>query len=306
MKRAICVGINNYPGSANDLQGCLNDVSDWSNLLHQNGFETTIITNSAATRAKVKSVLNSIITAAQGGDVLVFQYSGHGTSVIDRNGDETDSYDEALYLYDGALLDDELRDIFKLIPQGVQMIIILDSCFSGTATKASVGSTVKRKYVPGDGQLAKKKKAFLYDEAMKEILIAGCGDDEYSYDTDFTGRANGAFSRYAIDVFKAGLTYAAFIDTLNKKLPSSDYPQTPQLECSIANAKQIMFSSLPEIPEIPEIPANEFRFEFHNKNSIGEVNLINNKWTATLNNIKSTSKVSAIAAIAAVIKRQIL
>ena len=39
---------------------------------------------------------------------LVVHYSGHGTFVKDRNGDEADGQDEAMYLYDGALLDDEL------------------------------------------------------------------------------------------------------------------------------------------------------------------------------------------------------
>lgn len=42
---------------------------------------------------------------------LVVHYSGHGTFVKDRNGDEADGQDEAMYLYDGALLDDELSEI---------------------------------------------------------------------------------------------------------------------------------------------------------------------------------------------------
>lgn len=42
---------------------------------------------------------------------LFVQYSGHGTHTPDRNGDEADGQDEAMYLYDGALLDDELSVI---------------------------------------------------------------------------------------------------------------------------------------------------------------------------------------------------
>lgn len=42
---------------------------------------------------------------------LFCQYSGHGTYTPDRNGDEADSQDEAIYVYDGMILDDELTEI---------------------------------------------------------------------------------------------------------------------------------------------------------------------------------------------------
>ena len=34
MKKAVCIGINNYPGTSNDLQGCVNDANDWCALLN--------------------------------------------------------------------------------------------------------------------------------------------------------------------------------------------------------------------------------------------------------------------------------
>jgi len=42
---------------------------------------------------------------------LFVQYSGHGTPTPDRNGDEADGQDEALYVYDGMVVDDELSPI---------------------------------------------------------------------------------------------------------------------------------------------------------------------------------------------------
>lgn len=47
---------------------------------------------------------------------FMFQYSGHGTQLRDRNSDEPDGLDEALYLYDGALLDDDIFEILQRIP----------------------------------------------------------------------------------------------------------------------------------------------------------------------------------------------
>jgi hypothetical protein len=29
-KRALCIGINNYPGTHMDLNGCVNDANDWA------------------------------------------------------------------------------------------------------------------------------------------------------------------------------------------------------------------------------------------------------------------------------------
>ncbi len=29
-KRALCVGINDYPGTNSDLSGCVNDAEDWA------------------------------------------------------------------------------------------------------------------------------------------------------------------------------------------------------------------------------------------------------------------------------------
>lgn len=47
---------------------------------------------------------------------LYIDYSGHGTYDYDRNGDEADGYDEALFLYDGVLLDDTINSWLQKIP----------------------------------------------------------------------------------------------------------------------------------------------------------------------------------------------
>src|SRR5829696_5812681 len=96
MKKAICVGINNYPGISNDLQGCVNDAYDWSKLLNEYGFETSLLLDSQATRQNIKAALDDLVVSAAEGDVVVFTYSGHGTQYIEFGGDEGDAYDEAL------------------------------------------------------------------------------------------------------------------------------------------------------------------------------------------------------------------
>ena len=90
MKKAVCIGINNYPGIFNDLKGCVNDAYDWSALLQDMGFETSIMLDSQATQQNVKAALQDLISATNAGDVAVFTYSGHGTQVSERSDDESD------------------------------------------------------------------------------------------------------------------------------------------------------------------------------------------------------------------------
>lgn len=45
------------------------------------------------------------------GNVFCVEVSSHGTYTYDKDGDEADGQDEALYLYDGMVIDDEINEI---------------------------------------------------------------------------------------------------------------------------------------------------------------------------------------------------
>src|SRR5262245_52357013 len=137
-KRALCVGINNYPGTGDDLDGCVNDAKAWAALFTDHydftKSDVKVLLNKEATHRAMIKALEQLLTGARHGDVLVFANSSHGTYVADTDGDEP-GYDEALCPYDAKerlLVDDELRELFANIPDGVRMTVILDSCFSGT------------------------------------------------------------------------------------------------------------------------------------------------------------------------------
>ena len=96
-KTAILFGINNYPGSENDLNGCLNDVRDVANFLSVNypGFVTEKFTDSKVTRQRFRDEVKNHITAMSPGNQLPIAYSGHGTYGDDPSGVEKDGYIEA-------------------------------------------------------------------------------------------------------------------------------------------------------------------------------------------------------------------
>jgi hypothetical protein len=68
------------------------------------------------------------------------------------------------------------------------------------------------------------------------ILLSGCADHEFSYDTTFDGRPNGAFTRAAIDTLAPVGTrqsYAAWHKAIRAAIDFDSYPQTPQLSASL-------------------------------------------------------------------------
>ena len=98
-KRALLVGVNDYR-SANDLQGCVNDVLDMHFTLRSLfGFKTKeirVLTDCRATSKNITHRLEWLVEGAKAGDFLVFHFSGHGSQIRDREGDElADNLDEA-------------------------------------------------------------------------------------------------------------------------------------------------------------------------------------------------------------------
>ena len=251
-KKALCVGINDYPGGSNDLSGCVNDCNDWATLLQSEyGFTQVVkLINAQATRSAITQALSALVNGSKAGDVLVFSYSGHGSYIVDTSKDEPDGKDETLYAYDGNIIDDELRAILNRLPAGVNMTVILDSCHSGTATRFSHPNAPKVRFMPPkDAKTAQlgilpSNKNMLSDENMKEILFTGCKSTEYSYDANYNGVPNGAFTKTAITALKQlnSPTYQMWYDQIRKGLPSSQYPQTPQFEGSATNKNRKIFS----------------------------------------------------------------
>ena len=248
MRRAICIGINNYPGIFNDLKGCVNDAKDWSTLLQGFGFETSLMLDSQATRTNIKAAMQNLVEVTGAGDVAVFTYSGHGTQLADPSNDEGDTYDEAICAYDGNIIDDELRVFLDDLHPQATLVVISDSCFSGSVTRLAPDPAIPRFIPPTFSTVGMlPNRPFLLPEAdMPEILITGCTDSEYSYDAEFDGRPNGAMTASAIRVIMQNrdITYRQFHACLRAILSSNDYPQTPQLEGSNTNKDRKIFEPL--------------------------------------------------------------
>ncbi|WP_018990351.1 caspase family protein [Aromatoleum toluclasticum] len=249
-RRALCIGINNYPGTDSDLSGCVNDASDWATALTERGFSTSKLLDSAATKSAMVQAIDSLVTGAAKGDTIVLTYSGHGTWLPDTDGDEPDARDEALCPWDidsgNVLLDDELHDLFSRRAGGVRIVLISDSCHSGTVTRGDESDLdpgmprarflppavwMKRNALPADTTRPVRLSGG-FTRAGGDLLLAGCLDTQFSWDTSFNGRPNGAFTFYALKTLKnlpATATYEHWFRDIRNYLPSTRLPQDPQI-----------------------------------------------------------------------------
>lgn len=270
-KKALCVGINDYPYEGSDLNGCVNDAKAWADLLVSHfdfpASDVTLRLDAEATKANMLAYLKELLGGAKAGDVLVFTNSSHGTYIPDTSGDEP-QYDEALCPYDCAdnlIVDDELREFFAdAIPKGVALTVISDSCFSGTVTRAVVADFIPGLKTPDDRRVrflspalrgqpvlenpwkAKPKRKAKYPETkMVELLLSGCSDKEYSYDALIDGVYHGAMTYFALKAItqaKYHITYQQLHTQLENLIDAAGYPQHPQLEGNSKNKKKQIFT----------------------------------------------------------------
>lgn len=246
MKRSAIIALNNYPGTSNDLRGCLNDAADAIATLKTKGFSCATYYDSAATRAKMLSGIKTAFQCARYGDSVAIVYSAHGSQVRDASGDEADGWDEVLCPYDwpNYVSDDDLRGILATVPAGVNVDVFLDCCHSGTGTR-EIGQTFTiRSLPPIVGKVShpgKKTRASVVAN-LNHCLWAGCAANQYSAEMTIGGKVRGVFSYFLWKEIRTGGTRAAIMDRVCKQITAIGLKnQTPQLEASQAEMLQAPF-----------------------------------------------------------------
>lgn len=276
MKTALCVGINEYADlPESTLAGCVNDAGDFSEALVVKGFNTSILTDGFALREVILDTLRRKTSDLRKGDTLVFTNSSHGTWSVDKDGDEADHRDEAICPFDvkdaGPITDDELYEIFSQKAFGSKVIFFSDSCHSGTLARFAPALTrgtdtkpARIKFMPPEVWLSDARRIELAVRAIRSplrakarmgaLVMAGCRDDEYSFDAFIDGRPCGAFTYAALKALKGldaaprssssssssgvgGPTYSDWHSAIRKILPSVDFPQTPQIDGTVTQKR---------------------------------------------------------------------
>jgi len=263
--RALLVGINKYNIQGADLQGCVNDVTNMRDvLLKYYGFsvkEIRVLVDERATRKNIMERLKWLVKGAKSGDRLLFHYSGHGSQIVDRDGDELkDKMDEIICPHDmdwdgNFISDDDLRSLFTNIPKGVNLEIILDSCHSGTGTRElkaianlPLEISFKPRFLPPPVDIACRadedmevRRLLRGSNPMNHVLFAACRDNQTSADAYIGGSYNGAFTYYLckhIRETQGAIVRSELLKRVRASLKFNGFSQIPQLEAPSAEKKK--------------------------------------------------------------------
>lgn len=222
-KLALLFGINDYQGTSNDLRGCVNDVNDVERKL-KSEFPDFVIRKFTDSQVTTTLVVREIEDAlAKVKKVLYIHYSGHGTQIGTQ---------EALYLYNGPLMDSVFCDLQNKTPDHLRVIAKFDSCYSGGMDdRKSNPKYIRSRFYPIPGVEIKKKATTHIGkaDAQKWVIFSGCGEHQTSADAYFNGRANGAFTYFDLYSFSASSTYSKEYNRLRTFLPDGELDQIPEL-----------------------------------------------------------------------------
>jgi uncharacterized repeat protein (TIGR02543 family) len=135
----VFVGINTYSVSgAGTLDGCVKDANNMrTNCVNRGQWilgNTTLLTDSAATKAAVRSALTSLASTAVSGDTVIYFQASHGGSVEDGSGNYTE--DVYLVCYNDLYWDYELAADLAQFATGVRVVVVVDACHSGGLFKS--------------------------------------------------------------------------------------------------------------------------------------------------------------------------
>ncbi len=210
---ALLVGVGNYQpnGGVGDLLGPKNDVEALRQvLINQWGFEAknvkTLI-NEQATHTNILRELNSLSTRSQAGDHVFVYFSGHGTSALDykmslplphtsggfvpydfsvkdfkRNiAAKPDSLGRHPYLNQHLIVGKwHLRPIFEQLEKDRTLTVMMDSCYSGNATRSITQAINKNVAVPK--MMPMPHELFANDDSFSmELPTSNQADEAYPY-----------------------------------------------------------------------------------------------------------------------------
>lgn len=250
---SLHVGINEYSSAfphAQKLKGCVNDATEMQGIAVAKGFEQCDkLLGSDATYIRVTTKIRAAAAQLQPDDIFFFSFAGHGFQAIDQppHLDESDLLDETLLLFDAELYDDVLRkELWPLFQPGVRILMVADSCHSGTAHAAPAppddnvggGSYMEDFPVISGGARVRsigRGTAFQhhaeYGEFYRRTLLPlsaaatinanilalpACADSKTTADGD----RNGAYTNAMLEVLRGDpLDYKILVEGIKAKLP---------------------------------------------------------------------------------------
>lgn len=271
-KRAVVIATN-YEGTSSALAGCINDADDWAAELDRRGHDVALLRGQEASRAGILGALERAVDATKYRDQLVITYSGHGTWVPDRDGDEADSRDEAIcpddYARAGMITDDDLHRVYSAAGFGERVVMISDSCHSGSLNRFAppietseqipaqydqyeASSPRRVKFLPPAEWISDDRLTWALATVAQNapsrgfmrrgaLVFSACQADQVTFDIQVDGRPCGLFTYVALQVLRSlpeAVSYRDWHKQVRRLLPSVDYPNvSPALDGTATQRK---------------------------------------------------------------------
>lgn len=257
---AVFVGIDDYvefsDRSGGDLLGAEHDARAMHDVLVERwglrpGNALMLLGRAATKEAVRESIVGWLASRAEPGDLAVFYFAGHGSQVYDLDGDEPDGLDETLAPVDvlplssaNDIRDDEFRAWLATVPTDV--VVILDSCHSGTATRAGQMRTraLDRPPPPEGGRGPRvlpqaSDRQVMADSTTSVLELAGAAPHEAALEGPLDdasgaveGEHGGMFTRYLVSALRSAPPSATYEDVLREvaeRLEYEELGQSPQI-----------------------------------------------------------------------------
>ena len=284
---SLHIGLNEvsaaaYSGWTGPLSACEFDAKDMAAIAKSKGMKSTVLLTKKGTRANVLAAIRQAAKTLGAGDLFLMSYSGHGGQLPDVSGEEEDKQDETWCLFDGQLIDDELYFEFSKFKAGVRILVLSDSCHSGTVVRAALPQPTtpdqRPKLMPAavGMRVYSEHKAF-YDKLQNDVAKAA-GKAVLDPDTalanvvvssrlstlvkqfkpavilisgcqdnqsSMDGNHNGAFTEQLLRVWSNGTfsgSYASFHARIRAGMPASQSPNLFTLGAAVPFLKQTPFT----------------------------------------------------------------
>lgn len=267
----LLVGIDQYEAPINPLHGCINDIEAMqtflTNRIDQKEYQLDLIVlknQQAKRKAIIDNFLNHLGKAGPD-DTAFFYFCGHGSQT--RTAPEffhiePDRLDETLVCYDSRsngnydLADKEISKLIaEVARKNPHIVVILDSCHSGSGTRNTNNTGVRR--IPTDERLrpissylitpaeletldstrsmSKMKNGWAKLPQGKHIVLSACHPEEEAKEITVEGQNRGVFSYFLMDTLQDATniwTYRDLFSRINSCVRAKVTGQSPLIEAS--------------------------------------------------------------------------
>lgn len=252
--RALLFGLNYAHTTNAKLAGCINDVNAVASHLRATLTPSVDVVTDDVDRVgtSAQGIVQRLYDLAvrsfsEDLEFVYIHYSGHGSYIVDRSGDEADGRDECLVPSDfqtaGLVADDTLCALFGAFNPKTRVVCVFDSCHSGTIGDVLYSWESPRRVAVEN---------IMCDVKARVTTLSGCMDTQTSADAfNLLGDSKpiGALTACMLLAIKENPSVAkdafAMLYAVRNKLKERGFPQVPKL-CSTHNlARDPAFLPIP-------------------------------------------------------------